>query len=50
MKTLLALSLLVSSQITWIFPPNSPPQEIVICHYSDGAVITVPGLTCPASD
>ena len=47
---LVVFGYLVSSSLSWIFPPGQQPQLISICHYSDGAVLTVPGNVCPSND
>jgi hypothetical protein len=47
---LLAFGYLVGSSIQYIYPPGQPPQQIIICRYSDGAVLTFPGLVCPSAD
>jgi hypothetical protein len=41
---------LVDESLEYVYPPGELPQPIMICKYSDGVVITVPGSVCPAFD
>jgi hypothetical protein len=49
-KAITVFGYLVGSSIEYVYPPGQPPQQISICRYSDGVVLTVPGFVCPPGD
>lgn len=50
MKTWIVLGYLVSSLLQFIYHADGTQSPYMMCRYSDGALITVPGYACPPSD